>query len=98
MHTITYFSFLVHMQIQAISNEFNGTEIEEEFNVPEDKVNVAVAMCQIVAYYHLVKAVDNSSNILYYLKQNALDALTYWVSFLFLSTTPCIAILSILIY
>lgn len=42
--------------------------IQEEFTVPADKVNGTVAMCQIVAYYHLVKAVDNSSNIYYYLR------------------------------
>lgn len=61
--------------------------IEEEFNIPPDKVNVTLVMCQVVAFYHLVKAVDNGSKIQYYLKQNALDALTYWVSFILLPTS-----------
>ena len=61
--------------------------IEEEFNIPPDKVNVTLVMCQVVALYHLVKAVDNGSKIQYYLKQNALDALVYWVSFILLPTS-----------
>ena len=71
------------MQTAFIEVESNST-IEMEFNVTEDYVNDTIAMCQIVAYYHLVEAVDNGSNIHYYLKQNALDAVRYLVSLLFL--------------
>ena len=38
----------------------------------------------------MVEAVDNGSNIHYYLKQNALDAVEYWVS------APTIAVVSLL--
>ena len=38
-------------------------------------------LCHIVAYYYLVEAIDNDSNIHYYMKQNAMDALAYWVGF-----------------
>ena len=46
-------------------------------------------LCRIVAYYYLVEAIDNDSNIHYYMKQNAMDALIYWVSF---TRELCIAI------
>ena len=71
------------MQTAFIEVQSNST-IEMEFNVTEDHVNDTVAMCRIVAYYNLVEAVDNGSNIHYYLKQNALDAVAYLVSLLFL--------------
>ena len=73
--------------------------IEEEFNITADNVNVVVAMCRLVAYYHLVEAVDNGSNIYYYVKQNALDALAYWVSLLNTSVhVQVFTVTSILIY
>ena len=40
----------------------------------------------------MVEAVDNGSNIHYYLKQNALDAVAYWVS---APTSCCIPMLAL---
>ena len=48
-------------------------------------------LCRIVSYYYLVEAIDNDSNIYYYMKQNAMDALSYWVSF---TSYLCIAVLA----
>ena len=69
------------MQLQTISH--NKTSITEEFQVPDDKTGVVKELCRIVAYYHLVEAVDNGSAIHSKLTQNANDVLTYWVSVLF---------------
>ena len=70
------------MQLQTIA-ERNLTSIAQEFHVPENKRNVIMELCRIVAYYHLVEAVDNGSAIHSNLRMNANDALTYWVSLLF---------------
>ena len=43
--------------------------------------------CHIVAYYHLVEAVDNGSDIHSKLTENADHALKYWVSLLLLPTS-----------
>ena len=72
----------------------NSTTVEEEFKVTANYADVAdmQRLCRIVAYYYLVDANDNDSNIYYYMKQNALDALAYWVSFTkLLSTIVCTA-------
>ena len=59
----------------------NRTTVEAEFNVTVSDGEDMQRLCRIVAYYYLVEAIDNGSSIYYYMKQNALDALTYWVSF-----------------
>ena len=86
MHTYL-FVYFAHMQAAFIEST-----IETEFNITEDQINNTDTkeLCRFVAYYHLVEAVDNGSNIHYYLKQNALDAVEYWVS------APTIAVVSLL--
>ena len=69
------------MQLETIFH--NKTSITDEFQVPENKTEVVMELCRIVAYYHLVEAVDNGSDIHSNLRVNANDALTYWVSLLF---------------
>ena len=61
----------------------NSTTVKEEFNVTANDTEAAdiQTLCLIVTYFFFVEAIDNDSNIYYYLKQNALDALAYWVSF-----------------
>ena len=68
------------MQYEAII--LNSTTVEEEFNVTANDTEAAdiQRLCRIVTYFFFVEAIDNDSNIYYYLKQNALDALAYWVS------------------
>ena len=77
------------MQLQTIAMTYNTTSITlmEEFHVTENKREVIKELCRIVAYYHLVKAVDNGSPIHSKLRLNAIDTLTYWVSLLLLSTS-----------
>ena len=69
------------MQYQAVA--INSTTVEEEFNITVNSAEAAdiQRLCRIVTYYYFVEAIDNDSNIYYYLKQNALDALAYWGSF-----------------
>ena len=68
----------------------NSTSVEAEFNVTVNNDGEDMQrLCGIVAYYYLVEAIDNGSNIYYYMKQNAMDALTFWVSF---TRELCIAI------
>ena len=76
------------MQLQTIAMTYNTTSITlmEEFHVTENKREVK-ELCRIVAYYHLVEAVDNGSPIHSKLRLNAIDTLTYWVSLLLLSTS-----------
>ena len=71
------------MQRIAIANS-TLTNITDEFHVPENKTLVVKELCRIVAYYQLVEAVDNGSDIHYSLNKNANDALTYWVCLLLL--------------
>ena len=59
----------------------NSTSVEAEFSVTVTDGEDMQRLCRIVAYYYVVEAIDNDSNIHYYMKQNALDALAYWVSF-----------------
>ena len=68
------------MQHEALI--LNSTTVEEEFNVTVNYTETAdiQRLCRIVAYYYFVEAIDNDSNIYYYMKQNAMDALAYWVS------------------
>ena len=73
------------MQLQAIANG-TLTNITDEFHVPENKTEVIKELCRIVAYHHLVEAVDNGSAIHSSLNMNADDAVTYWVSLLLLPT------------
>ena len=70
-------------RMQHESMILNSTTVEEEFNVTANDTEAAdiKRLCRIVTYYYFVEAIDNDSNIYYYLKQNALDALAYWVSF-----------------
>ena len=78
------------MQFQAVI--LNSTTVEDEFNVTVNSSEDMQRLCRIVAYYYLVDANDNDSNIYYYMKQNAMDALAYWVSFTkLLSTIVCTA-------
>ena len=67
------------MQHEAILI-LNSTTVEAEFNVTVTSGEDMQRLCRIVAYYYLVEAIDNDSNIYYYMKQNAMDALAYWVS------------------
>ena len=67
------------MQHEAILI-LNSTSVEAEFNVTVNNGEDMQRLCRIVAYYYLVEAIDNESNIYYFMKQNALDALAYWVS------------------
>ena len=67
------------MQHEAVYM-LNRSTVEAEFNVTVNSGEDMQRLCRIVAYYYLVEAIDNESNIYYYTKQNALDALTYWVS------------------
>ena len=68
------------MQHEAIS--FNSTTVEEEFSATANYTEADIQrLCRIVTYYYFVEAIDNDSNIYYYMKQNALDALAHWVSF-----------------
>ena len=69
------------MQYQAAA--INSNTFEEEFNITVNSAEAAdiQRLCRIVTYYYFVEAIDNDSNIYYYMKQNALDALAYWVSF-----------------
>ena len=59
----------------------NTTSVEAEFNVTMKSGEDMQRLCRIVTYYYLVEAIDNDSNIYYYMKQNAMDALAHWVSF-----------------
>ena len=59
----------------------NSSSVEAQFNVTVSSHEDMQRLCRIVAYYYLVEAIDNDSNIYYYMKQNAMDALAYWVSF-----------------
>ena len=69
-----------HMQHEAMI--LNSTTVKEEFNVTDNNTKADIRrLCLIVTYYYFVEAIDNDSNIYYYMKQNALDALAYWVSF-----------------
>jgi len=80
-----------HVQLHAVIL-INSTTVEDEFNVTVNSSEDMQRLCRIVAYYYLVEANDNDSNIYYYMKQNALDALAYWVSFTkLLSTIVCTA-------
>ena len=69
--------------MQHESMILNSTTVEEEFNVTANDTEAAdiQRLCRIVTYYYFVEAIDNDSNIYYYMKQNAMDALAYWVSF-----------------
>ena len=67
------------MQHEAILI-LNTTTVEAEFNVTVNNGEDMQRLCRIVAYYYLVEAIDNESNIYYYMKQNAMDAVAYWVS------------------
>ena len=60
-----------------------ATTVEEEFNVTDNYTEAAdiQRLCRIVTYSFFVEGIDNDTNIYYYMKQNALDALAYWVSF-----------------
>ena len=61
--------------------QLNSTSVEAEFHVTVSSREDLQRLCRIVAYYYLVEAIDNDSNIYYYMKQNAMDALAYWVNF-----------------
>ena len=80
----------LHAAFQAVI--LNNTTVEDEFNITVNSGEDMQRLCRIVAYYYLVEAIDNDSNIYYYMKQNALDVLAYWVSFTkLLSTIVCTA-------
>ena len=64
------------MQHEAILI-LNTTSVEAEFNVTVNSGEDTQKFYRIVSYYYLVEAVDNESNIYYYIKQNAMDALAY---------------------
>ena len=78
------------MQHEAILI-LNSTSVGAEFNVTVNSGEDMQRLCRIVSYYYLVEAIDNDSNIYYYMKQNAMDALSYWVSF---TSYLCIAVLA----
>ena len=66
------------MQHEAILI-LNTTSVRDEFNVTVNSDEDMQRLCRIVSYYYLVEAIDNDSNVYYYMKQNAMDALAYWV-------------------
>ena len=66
------------MQHEAILI-LNTTSVRDEFNVTVNSDEDMHRLCPITTC--MVEAIDNDSNIYYYLKQNAMDALSYWVSF-----------------
>ena len=68
------------MQHEAILI-LNTTSVRDEFNVTVNSDEDMQRLCRIVSYYYLVEAIDNDSNIYYYIKQNAMDTLAYWVRF-----------------
>ena len=68
------------MQHEAILI-LNSTTVEAEFNVTVNSGEDMQRRCRIVAYYYVVESIDSDSNIYHYMKQNALDALVYWVHF-----------------
>ena len=90
------------MQHEAVI--LNSSTVEEEFNVTVNHTEAAdiQRLCRIVANYYFVEVfnndsniywlIDNDSNIYYYMKQNALDALAYWVSFTSYILLSCVAI------
>ena len=80
------------MQHEAVI--LNSTDVEEEFNITMNHTEEAdiQRLCRIVAHYYFVAVFDNDSNIYYYMKQNALDALAYWVSFTRYILLSCVAI------
>ena len=78
------------MQHEAILI-LNSTSVGAEFNVTVNSGEDMQRLCRIVSYYYLVEAIDNDSNIYYYMKQNAMDALSHWVSF---TSYLCIAVLA----
>ena len=80
------------MQHEAVI--LNSTDVEEEFNITMNHTEEAdiQRLCRIVANYHFVEVFNNDSNIYYYMKQNALDALAYWVSFTSYILLSCVAI------
>ena len=74
------------MQHEAILI-LNTTSVRDEFNVTVNSGEDMHRLCRIVSYYYLVEAIDNDSNIYFYMKQNAMDALAYWV-ISFTSSSP----------
>ena len=77
------------IQLQAIAMH-NLTNI----NVIENKTEVIKELCCIAAYYHLVRAVHNSSIIHSKSEQNAHDVLTYWVSLILFSISCIVIVMS----
>ena len=69
------------MQHEAVTS--NSTTVEKEFNITMNHTESAdiQRLCRIVAHYYFVAVFGKDSNIYYYMKQNALDALAYWVRF-----------------
>ena len=53
------------------------TIIEAVFNVTVNNGEDMRRLCRITAYYYLVEAINNDSNIHYNIKQNDMDALAY---------------------
>ena len=76
------------MQHEAILI-LNRTTVEAEFNVTVNGGEDMQRLCRIVAYYYLVEAIDNNSNVYYYMKQNAMDAVAYWISFIIKEIFAC---------
>ena len=72
----------------------NLTNITKEFNVIENNTEVIKELCCIAAYYHLVRAVDNSSIIHSKLEQIAHDVLTYWLCLTLLSVSCIVIVMS----
>ena len=63
--------------MQYESLRLNSTTVEAEFNVTVTSSEDMQRLCRIVAYYYFVEAIDNDSNIYYYMKQNAMNALVF---------------------
>ena len=72
----------------------NLTNITKEFNVIENNTEVIKELCCIAAYYHLMRAVDNSSIIHSKLEQNAHDVLTYWIGLILFSISCIVIVMS----
>ena len=67
------------VQYEAILMLYRNT-VEAELNLTVNSGEDMQRLCRIVSYYYLVEAIGNDSNISYYIKQNARDALVCLVN------------------
>ena len=78
MREIFRYIFRKKLRAPGLSSGGEGPGDEDRCHVEKNNSCVIRELCHIVAYYHLVEAVDNGSDIHSKLRVNANDALTYW--------------------